>query len=100
MSNRISLFTATAVGPWSVVSARDITGETLDPPALNVSASSLDKPSTAICTLSGITSDERYVTRAEKTDPVQRQEGLGRPDGTRGALIPIRNRGSISLLSV
>ena len=72
MSNRISVFTATDVGPWSVV--RDITGETLpDAPAPNVSASSLDKPSTAIWTSSGITSNERYVTRAEKTDLVQHE---------------------------
>jgi hypothetical protein len=90
VSNRISVFTATDVVPWSVVSVRDITGETLDPPALNVSASSLDKPSAAIWALSGITSNERYVTHSEKTDLVQRQERLGRPDGTRGALIPIR----------
>jgi hypothetical protein len=74
MSNRISVFTATDVGPWSVVSVLDITGETLpDAPAPNVSTSSLDKPSAAIWTLSGVTGNERYMTLAEKTDLVQHE---------------------------
>lgn len=91
MSRRISVFSAVEVGPWRVVSVRGITGKTLpSAPALNVSVSSSDTPSATIWTLSGITSNERYATRAEKNDLVQRQEGLGRAEATRAALIPIR----------
>ena len=40
--------------------------------------------------LTGITSNERYVVRTENAALVSRQEGLGRPDAARAALIPIR----------
>ena len=40
--------------------------------------------------LRGVTSNERYVTRAEKHRLVATQEGLGRPASTCAALIPIR----------
>ncbi len=39
--------------------------------------------------LRGVTSNERYVTRAEHDALVTRQEPLGRPESTRAALIPI-----------
>lgn len=38
----------------------------------------------------GITSNERYVERAERQQLVAVQEGLGRPAATHAALIPIR----------
>ena len=40
--------------------------------------------------LTGVTSFERYVTRAERSLLEGRQESLGRPAATRAALIPIR----------
>ena len=40
--------------------------------------------------LRGITSNERYVERAEKVALMSKQEGLGRPGSTCAALIPIR----------
>jgi len=40
--------------------------------------------------LRGITSNERYVERVEKSQLVSKQQGLGRPESTRAALIPIR----------
>ncbi len=40
--------------------------------------------------LRGVTSNERYLTRAEHEVLVARQEGLGRSRATRAALIPIR----------
>jgi chlorite dismutase len=46
-------------------------------------------PSTAHWVLSGVTSNERYVERRERTALLERQEGLGRPGATRAALIPI-----------
>jgi hypothetical protein len=39
--------------------------------------------------LRGVTSHERYVTRAEHEALAARQQGLGRPQATRAALIPI-----------
>jgi chlorite dismutase len=91
MSNRISVFTAADVGPWRILSIRAVTGETLpEARSLNVSASSAGIPSPVSWSLSGITSNERYVTRAEKARLVQRQEDLGRPEATRAVLIPIR----------
>jgi hypothetical protein len=41
-------------------------------------------------TLSGATSNERYVTRTERVSLVDRQEGLGRVHSTRAVLIPIK----------
>lgn len=40
--------------------------------------------------LKGVTSNERYLTRPEKADLVAVQQPLGRPEATRGALIPIK----------
>lgn len=40
--------------------------------------------------LRGVRSNERYVERAEKARLSTMQEGLGRPDSTMAALIPIR----------
>jgi len=49
-----------------------------------------DTPSmSAVWTLRGVTSNERYVVRSERTALVERQQGLGRADATRAALIPI-----------
>jgi chlorite dismutase len=39
-----------------------------------------------------VTSNERYLTRAEHDALVARQPPLGRPEATRAALIPIRKR--------
>lgn len=47
-------------------------------------------PADASWQLRGITSNERYVVREEKTALVEKQEGLGRSDSTCAALIPIR----------
>lgn len=44
----------------------------------------------ALWVLRGVTSNERYVTRAEHEALVARQPPLGRPDAARAALIAIR----------
>jgi len=41
-------------------------------------------------TLRGVTSNERYVNRAEQKALLERQPPLGRPEATAAALIPIR----------
>jgi hypothetical protein len=45
--------------------------------------------STARWVLNGVTSNERYVERRERTALLERQQGLGRPGATCAALIPI-----------
>lgn len=45
--------------------------------------------SSAVWTLKGVTSNERYVSRVEKNNLAARQAPLGRPGADRAALIPI-----------
>jgi chlorite dismutase len=47
-------------------------------------------PSDAEWYLTGVASYVRYVERSEKFDLVSRQSGLGRPEATCAALIPIK----------
>jgi len=44
----------------------------------------------AVWVLRGVTSNERYVTGAERRELLSRQESLGRPGSTLAALIPIK----------
>jgi hypothetical protein len=52
-------------------------------------AASARHPVDAAWVLRGVTSNERYVDRAEQRELLSRQEPLGRPGSTRAALIPI-----------
>lgn len=47
-------------------------------------------PADATWVLRGTTSNTRYTTRSETTALTAKQRGLGRPEATRAALIPIR----------
>jgi Chlorite dismutase len=47
-------------------------------------------PAEAVWRLHGVSSNLRYTTRGEKQELTQRQVALGRPEATRGVLIPIR----------
>ena len=79
-------------GPWRVERVDCVAGEPI-PTASRVSvvAGTLAQPpQEASWLLRGITSNERYVVREEKTALVGRQEGLGREASTQAALIPIR----------
>lgn len=49
-----------------------------------------EPPEDAVWWLRGITSNERYVERAEKTALLANQQGLGRAQASCAALIPIR----------
>jgi chlorite dismutase len=82
-------------GAWRVISLLPVTGETLPPVAsLSVThgaAISLPLlPSPTSWRLAGTASHVRYVERNEKTALVAVQAGLGRPEATMAALIPIR----------
>jgi chlorite dismutase len=63
------------------------------PPRVSVVSEIVQElPDNTIWTLRGITSNERYVVRDEKTALVSKQEGLGRPTSKHAALIPIRKK--------
>ena len=92
MSKRLFHFAAGTRGAWTVTDVRAISGESL-PAASHLAIHTEPVTSTladvAWC-LRGITSNERYVERAEKEALLKLQAPLGRGDSTRAVLIPIR----------
>lgn len=91
-SARLFEFVGGNEGPWRIDRIVGVTGPTLAAAArLSMTTPSAGASAAgAAWRLSGITSNERYVTRTEKSALVERQEGLGRPASTLAALIPIR----------
>lgn len=92
MSTRLYSFMGGNAGRWRVTESRAITGAPL--PAVRrldiiAGIGTPDDPQVA-WTLRGITSHERYVVGEERDELVARQLGLGRPEATCAALIPIR----------
>lgn len=89
---RLFSFIGGLQGRWRVTDVRSVIGESLSvTPRLDVVAGDVvELPAGASWLLRGITSNERYVTREEKTTLVATQEGLGRSGSTMAALIPIR----------
>lgn len=89
---RLFSFVGGDVGLWIVESVQALVGEPLsEVPRVSVMAQTIKPlPSGAAWLLRGITSNERYVTREEKSALVITQEGLGRTAASRAALIPIR----------
>ena len=79
-------------GPWKANDCRTITSEPL--PAierLNIVNANVASPTGgAKWVLHGVTSNERYVERAEKEQLMAKQQGLGRPEADCAVLIPIR----------
>ncbi len=91
MNPRLVHFVAGAAGPWRIREIRAVTGESLAPAGrLDVVAAPVAPTGASEWVLRGATSNERYVTREEKTQLVAKQEGLGRPASVCAALIPIR----------
>jgi len=87
---RLYTFAGGESGAWRIARIDAIAGEPLpEAPRLAIVAGD-PAPGGTRWRLRGITSNERYVTRAEKADLVAKQEGLGRPGSTCAALIPIR----------
>jgi hypothetical protein len=89
---RLFSFLGGDAGPWSVLETKVIAGDALPEikrvDVVNGPASPL--PEGAKWALRGVTSNERYATRKEKDLLGAKQQGLGRPEATRAALIPIR----------
>lgn len=83
-------FVAGATGPWRVDAVKAISGESLaSAPRLDV-REGITTPGDGAWSLRAVSGHVRYVERTEKVllDPAS--PGLGRPEATRGALIPIR----------
>lgn len=83
-------FIAGAAGAWQIERIAPVVGESLAPAArlavLDVQAADAG----AAWRLQGVTSNTRYTTRQEAERLAAVQQGLGRPQATRAALIPIR----------
>lgn len=92
MSSALSTYLAGGSGPWRIDAITPVTGETL-PAAerLDISEAPVTREAAdTVWALRGVTSNIRYTTRAELDVLAHRQEGIGRPQCTRAALIPIR----------
>jgi hypothetical protein len=92
MSTRLYSFSGGDIGPWRVINMAARIGEQL--PAvkrlaiISTSANPIDTQASWV--LRGITSNERYVDREERSQIVSKQLDLGRSENTCGALISIR----------
>lgn len=89
---RLFNFIGGSAGPWRVDRVDCVAGEPISTVSrVSVVAGTLAQlPQEASWLLRGMTSNERYVVRDEKTSLVSKQEGLGREASTQAALIPIR----------
>lgn len=87
---RLFSFVGGEAGTWRVARMGAFIGETLARVgSVEVRADAPVSPGSG-WVLRGIMSNERYVTRPEKTELVAKQEGLGRPAASCAALIPIK----------
>lgn len=94
MTARLFTFSGHNGGPpgdWRVTAMHRLAGEPLPAVAhLAVLAGDGVTANGSAWALRGMASNERYVTRPEKTLLLATQEGLGRPQATCAALIPVR----------
>ncbi len=95
MSARLYSFVGSDTGPWRVMNSSAILGEPLSAVArvdIVSGANMGSEPQRPLSgwSLRGITSNERYVVREEKNQLVSKQQGLGRAEASRAALIPLR----------
>ena len=84
------MFAGGEVGQWLVEGVEPVTGASL--PAVSrlaIADSAQVVDAGAAWPLRGLTSNTRYTQRSEQEALVARQAGLGRPEATRAALIPI-----------
>ena len=89
---RLFTFVGGTAGAWSVVATRPVVGDSLPiVERLDVVSRPLPElPPGAQWALSGITSNARYVTAAEKEALASKQVDPGRRHALRAALIPIK----------
>ncbi len=99
MSTRLFTFTGGSAGHWRVRSQLPYVGQSLPAVSfINVINANAPAPAGG-WSLRGVTSNDRYVVRAEKQELVSKQEGLGRTEATYAALIPIKKTASWWLLT-
>jgi hypothetical protein len=82
--------TAGAQGPWRITDIRACIGATLPPAAWLRVEDGAATPDDGAWRLRGVTSNLRYTAEAERATLAGVQQGLGRPQACRAALIPIR----------
>jgi hypothetical protein len=91
MNCRFVSFIGGDSGDWRIDSVKAVAGEGLACPARlaidNAHVAAL--PVGAAWLLRGVTSNQRYTSRAQQTQLAALQPPLGRPEATCGALIPI-----------
>jgi hypothetical protein len=81
---------AGTAGPWRITSIAAICGPTLPPAARLAMHEGADPPPGGAWRLVGVSnSNLRYTHEAERARMAAVQQGLGRPEATHGALIPI-----------
>ena len=92
MNPRFYTFIGGDRGPWQVRSITPVTGQTLATVSRVDIVKELANPASAGTQwqLSGVTANERYITRAEKGSLLNIQAAIGRPIARHAALIPIR----------
>jgi hypothetical protein len=90
--SRLFTFIGGTSGSWIVDCIHEIVGEPIvTPQRVSIVSGIVDRlPQDAAWALRGTISNERYVVREEKSALISKQEGLGRPESKRAALIPIR----------
>ncbi len=91
MDSRFYTFVGGDTGQWSLVSMQTVIGQSMETaPRLDIQNANLQElPIGSRWLLRGVTSNQRYVTRPEQASLVASQAGLGRPEATCAALIPI-----------
>lgn len=91
LNPRLFSFVGGREGQWRVTASRVIVGEAIpETERLNIVAGEVAPREGISWVLRGVTSNERYVTRPEKEQLVQKSPVLGRPEADCAALIPIR----------
>jgi chlorite dismutase len=90
-TQRLFTFSGGDAGAWAITRNEAIRGDDLPAASRLEVVAGTPPPSQADAwILRGVVSNERYVTRAEKTALVGVQETIGRPHVARAALIPIK----------
>src|SRR5687767_8916815 len=89
---RLFTFVGGTAGPWSVMEVRAVVGDSLPmTQRLDVVSGAIPTlPPEADWALSGVTSNVRYVTAAERAALGAQQVDPGRREALRAALIPIK----------
>lgn len=83
-------FVGCDVGPWAVTRSTTVTGTPLEVVPSVAVLDGGDASASGVWVLHGVTSNERYVKRRERSALQAVQASLGRPEATAAALIPIR----------